>query len=218
MLKFTLTLPIRTAVIQTASLQVTNEKTAYRQLEECAAAYRTQYGQISVGNVEGIKVGRRLFRALGIDPTKRRPSSEALLNRALKQKPLYSINSLVDVANWCALDFLLPNGAYDLKKIIGPVVLRKGLANESYTGLNNRDVNLFGRYCLVDDKGPFGSPITDSRRTSIDENTTQSLFIIFSPEDYDLNLLSKYADIMAERITNVCGGTTIKINIVDGKI
>src|SRR5207247_2419780 len=42
---------------------------------------------------------RKLYRKFGTDPTRTRPSSEALLRRVKKGEPLPRINSLVDVAN-----------------------------------------------------------------------------------------------------------------------
>ena len=51
---------------------------------------------------------RGMFRRTGLDPTKRRPSSEALLRRVRKGEALPRINSLVDVCNWCSLEFQLP--------------------------------------------------------------------------------------------------------------
>ena len=55
---------------------------------------------------------RAMYRRTGLDPTKRRPSSEALLRRVRKGEPLPRINSLVDVCNWCSLEFQLPYGLY----------------------------------------------------------------------------------------------------------
>ncbi len=61
---------------------------------------------------------RAMYRRVGLDPTKRRPSSEALLRRVRKGEPLPRINSLVDVCNWCSLEFQLPYGLY--QSLAGP--------------------------------------------------------------------------------------------------
>ena len=53
---------------------------------------------------------RTMYRRVGIDPTKRRPSSEALLRRIRKGDALPRINSMVDVCNWCSLECQLPYG------------------------------------------------------------------------------------------------------------
>ena len=48
-----------------------------------------------------IDATREMYKRVGIDPTKRRPSSEALLRRVRRGDPFPRINSLVDVCNWC---------------------------------------------------------------------------------------------------------------------
>ena len=53
---------------------------------------------------------RTMYKRVGLDPTKTRPSSEALLRRVRKGDPLPRINSMVDVCNWCSLEFQLPYG------------------------------------------------------------------------------------------------------------
>ena len=64
---------------------------------------------------------RTMYKRVGLDPTKTRPSSEALLRRVRKGDELPRINSLVDIINWCSLESQLPFGLYDLSKIVGPV-------------------------------------------------------------------------------------------------
>jgi DNA/RNA-binding domain of Phe-tRNA-synthetase-like protein len=49
---------------------------------------------------------RAMYKRVGLDPTKTRPSSEALLRRVRRRLP--RINSMVDVCNWCSLEFQLP--------------------------------------------------------------------------------------------------------------
>ena len=51
---------------------------------------------------------RTMYKRVGIDPTKTRPSSEALLRRVRKGESLPRINSMVDVCNWCSFEFQLP--------------------------------------------------------------------------------------------------------------
>ena len=48
---------------------------------------------------------RAMYRRFGVDPTKTRPSSEALLRRIRKGEPLPRINNAVDICNWCSLEF-----------------------------------------------------------------------------------------------------------------
>jgi DNA/RNA-binding domain of Phe-tRNA-synthetase-like protein len=212
-------LPMRIAVIQARGVRVSGDSTAYNALTACAQKYFDAYarhGQDSPGDVPGVQVARDLFRAVRVDPTKTRPSSEALLRRALKGKSLYKINSLVDVGNWCSLDFLLPLGLYDGEKIEGTIVIRVGGSGEKYDGIGNRTINVDGRYVLGDDLGPFGSPVADSLRTAITESTRQALMILLAPANYDREQLSNHAETAARRIRDICGGSTEDIRIISG--
>src|ERR671915_106475 len=95
---------------------------------------------------EEIAAVRTMFKRVGIDPTKRRPSSEALLRRVRKGEGLPRINSMVDVCNWCSLEFQLPYGLYDLAQVQGEAIdLRLGRDGECYAGIRKDEVHVSGR-------------------------------------------------------------------------
>ncbi|MEL6821236.1 MAG: phenylalanine--tRNA ligase beta subunit-related protein, partial [Calditrichota bacterium] len=106
-------LSVRIAATELDNLIVRETQQAYQELIRLGDNYSDRYTGSSISEIPGVEHARRFFRAIGIEPTRRRPSSEALLNRALKNKGFYSVNELVDVGNWCSLDFLLPIGIYD---------------------------------------------------------------------------------------------------------
>ena len=114
-----------------------------------------------------IATARAMYRAIGQDPTRNRPSSEALYRRLKKGLGLPRVNALVDTLNVCSVTLLLPFGCYDADRIEGDVVCRVGQEGEGYEGVGNRHVNVGGRYTVADDRGPFGNPSMDSKRTSI---------------------------------------------------
>jgi len=140
-----------------------------------------RYGQAGPAATEGLQPARELYRAFGIDPTRTRPSSEALLRRVLKREPLPQINSAVDLCNVLSLSFLLPIGLYDAGAIEAPVELRAGLAGEAYVGIGKPEVHLGGRPVLADRRGAFGNPTSDSARTSVGVATTALWMVIFGP-------------------------------------
>jgi DNA/RNA-binding domain of Phe-tRNA-synthetase-like protein len=132
---------------------------------------------------------RALYRRFGLDPTRHRPSSEALLRRVLQGKGLPRVNSLVDVANVVSLRLQVPVGLYDLARVEGPLTLRLGLPGESYAGIRKEVVNVEGRLCVSDSLGPCGNPSADSARTMITTDTAQAAWIFFLPvRDRDLRL------------------------------
>ena len=124
---------------------------------------------------------RTLFKRVGLDPTKTRPSSEALLRRIRRGDALPRINTLVDVINWCSLESQLPFGLYDADRIRGGVTLRLGAPGESYAGIRKDDVHVGGRLTLADADGPFGNPTSDSARTMVTVDTTRALVVVFAP-------------------------------------
>src|SRR6266550_5245290 len=134
------------------------------------------------GEVGAVARARELYRRFGLDPTRVRPSSEALLRRLKKGEPLPRINSLVDVANALSIQLQVPVGLYDLGKVHGDeLVVRLGAEGESYTGIGKERVNVAGRICVADAAGPCGNPSSDSARTMITTDTERAAWIYFLP-------------------------------------
>ena len=154
---------------------------------------------------EEVTAVRTMYKRVGIDPTKRRPSSEALLRRVRKGEGLPRINSMVDVCNWCSLEFQLPYGLYDAAHIEGEVVLRIGREGESYAGIRKDDVHVGGRIALADSRGPFGNPTSDSARTMVTPATTRALVVIFAPYEIDPHRLDHVVQTTAERMAEFTG-------------
>jgi DNA/RNA-binding domain of Phe-tRNA-synthetase-like protein len=148
---------------------------------------------------------RTMYKRVGLDPTKTRPSSEALLRRVRKGDTLPRINSMVDVCNWCSLEFQLPYGLYDADKIDGDVELRLGTAGESYAGIRKDDVHVDGRITLADRTGPFGNPTSDSARTMVTTATTRALLVVFAPRDVDERRLAQVLDATSARMVEFTG-------------
>ena len=154
---------------------------------------------------EDVAAVRTMYKRVGIDPTKRRPSSEALLRRVRKGDALPRINSMVDVCNWCSLEFQLPYGLYDAAHIDGDVVLRLGREGESYPGIRKDDVDVGGRITLADNLGPFGNPTSDSARTMVTPATTRALVVVFAPRELDGRRIAEVVDVTARRMEEFCG-------------
>lgn len=137
---------------------------------------------VRTGDVGDTAPARALYRQFGIDPTRMRPSSEALLRRLKKGEALPRINSLVDVANAVSVQLQVPVGLYDLGKVKGEeLVVRLGKEGESYTGIGKERVNVAGRICVADAEGPIGNPTSDSARTMITTDTERAAWIYFLP-------------------------------------
>ncbi len=139
---------------------------------------REKYDLKTLKDVPIIRAYRDFMWRIGIDPTKVRPSSEALLRRALRGS-LPSINSLVDLGNAISLKYLVPIGIYDLDEVAGQMTLRKAKEGETFLPIGRGEVKLKGNeIVLADEEGPMHLfPYRDSRRTMVTSKTKNALVV-----------------------------------------
>jgi DNA/RNA-binding domain of Phe-tRNA-synthetase-like protein len=152
---------------------------------------------------------RTMYKRVGIDPTKTRPSSEALLRRVRRGEPLPRVNAAVDVCNWCSVETQVPYGLYDLDRVEGDVVLRLGTAGEEYAGIRKEVVHLAGRLALADGVGPFGNPTSDSARTMVTTASTRVVFVMFVPGELPARVADDALALTAERAARFVGGAIV---------
>jgi DNA/RNA-binding domain of Phe-tRNA-synthetase-like protein len=155
-------------------------------LNSLAAESAEKYKDQPLGEISTVKRIRAIFHRAGLDPTRYRPSSESLLRRAVRGKGLYFINSVVDLVNYFSLKMLWPMGLFDADKLKPPITWRVGQEGETYTGIGRDRLNLAHFPLLVDQEGPFGSPISDSMRTRVTEDCKRILWITFAPQGTDI--------------------------------
>lgn len=167
-------IPIEVVALELYELEVTPPRDDFElEVKRASQAVRS-------GEVGGVERARALYRQFGTDPTRTRPSSEALLRRMKKGEPLPRINSLVDVANALSVQLQVPVGLYDLGKVKGEeLVIRLGAAGEGYEGIGKKRVSVGGRICVADAEGPCGNPSADSARTAITVATEDAAWIYF---------------------------------------
>ena len=164
---------------------------------------------------EPVRGVRKIFRDWGVDPSKYRPSSEALLRRVIKGHGFPRISNIVDTGNLSAIETCWPFGCYDRSKLSGPIQVRLGRTGEEYDGIGRGVIRLEGRPVFADAYGPFGSPISDSSRTMISESTAQLLAVVCAPPDSPDEVFVEGVSKFAERLVLWCGGITIQNRIVN---
>jgi len=124
---------------------------------------------------------RGLFREAGTDPTRYRPSSEALARRALKGSGLPAIHPLVDLNNLLSLHLMVPCCVVDPTSLQPPFVLRQGRPGESMLSFRG-PFNLEGKPVLEDRAGPFGTPITDAERVRVNAGIGETWLVVYGVE------------------------------------
>lgn len=132
----------------------------------------------------GFAFSRRLYKSFRVDPTKHRPSSEALWRRLRDRNDFPAVNPLVDLTNLLSLKFQVCYGLYDLERLHGPVQITLGDALDQYQGIRKETLNFAGKIVLRDDLGAFGNPSADSQRASVQPSSIDVLQVLFfHPDD-----------------------------------
>lgn len=163
--------------------------------------------RVATGLEQAMAATRAMYKRCGIDPTKTRPSSEALLRRIRKGDPLPRVNGLVDIINWCSAETQISFGLYDLAKVTPPITLRLGGSGEGYDGIRKDRVNVEGRLTLADADGPFGNPTSDSARTMTTPETRDVLVVLYVPADMSRADGDHAVDLTRRRLAAYAGGT-----------
>ncbi|MBG9772978.1 B3/4 domain-containing protein [Brevibacillus laterosporus] len=178
---------------------------------------RIEHSLETMKNIPNLSYWRAGFKALGIDPSRYRPSSEALLRRILQGNPFHWVNSAVDINNFLSIMHFLPFGLYDVHKLQLPIRCQLGTENDVYSALNGRDVTMNGKIILADGNGAFGSLIVDSLRTSVSTDSTELLQIIFIPPNVSPNEQEKIIGSSARMMIEINGGEVVESAIVSTK-
>ncbi|MCR4993872.1 MAG: hypothetical protein K6A32_00580 [Bacteroidales bacterium] len=167
--------------------------------------YRARYTVDSIKTMPSIEATRTAYRRCGKDPSRYRPSGEALVRRTLKGNDLYQVNTVVDLINLASIAYGYSIGGFDASKIQGDALcLGIGREGEPYEGIGRGPLNIAGLPVYRDACGGIGTPTSDHERTKLDLQSTRLLAIV---NGYDGNsgnvqacarfiqeLVRKYAD------------------------
>lgn len=166
-------------------------------IEQEAKLISTQHKELP--KLDTIQSARAAYKALGKDPSRYRPSAEALLRRIISGKELYSVNNVVNLINLISFKSGFSIGGYDLDSIKGDISLTKGLSDDIYEGLGRGLLNIENLPVLRDELAAFGCPTSDSERTGISIETKRCLWVFF---DFGSDrLLEQHLDESAELLT-----------------
>lgn len=176
----------------------------WRRIDEYTALYRAKYTTDSIKEMPAIQATRQAYKQCGKDPSRYRPSSEALCRRLLRGIPLYQIDTLVDLINLASIHSGHSIGGFDRDRIQGDTLtLGIGRAGEPYEGIGRGPLNIEGMPVYRDSAGGIGTPTSDHERTKLTLGTKHLLTIMNSysgPEgleekvDFLVGLLKEYAE------------------------
>ena len=175
----------------------------WQEIDGYIQLYKQKYTIDSIKEMKSIQATRTAYKKCGKDPSRYRPSSEALCRRILQGKELYQIDTLVDLINLASINSGHSIGGFDYDKIEGDsLVLGIGKAGEPYEGIGRGYLNIEGMPVYRDAVGGIGTPTSDNERTKMVLGTSRILAIMnaYSGSEglqqdvaFMVNLLEKYA-------------------------
>ncbi len=151
----------------------------WTEIADLTAKYASTLTTESLKSNSTISATRRVYRLCGKDPSRYRPSSEALARRAIQGKSLYSVNTIVDLTNLVSMASGYSIGAFDRDRIVGDTLtLGIGTKDEPYEGIGRGPVNIEGLPVYRDAAGGIGTPTTDHERTKTSLHTKRLVVLI----------------------------------------
>ena len=176
------------------SAKVKNSQYSEALWQEIAALgedFKAKYTSEDIKLISGIEATRKIYRLCGKDPSRYRPSSEALIRRILKGKELYKVDTLVDLINLASMKYGYSIGGFDADKFEGDTLtLGVGRAGEPYEGIGRGMINIEGLPVYRDAIGGVGTPTSDHERTKMHLDTTNVLIIINGYDGDHTNVLA----------------------------
>ncbi len=169
------------AAVEAAITNTPSDGRLWQEIDARVEAYRAAYTVDSIKDMPAIKATRAAYKALGKDPSRYRPSSEALCRRVLRGMDLYRVNTAVDLINLVSMETGYSIGGFDADKIAGTsLVLGIGDEGEPYEGIGRGTLNIGHLPVYRDSIGGIGTPTSDNERTKIDLATHHLLIIVNS--------------------------------------
>ena len=162
-----------------------------------------------------IKSYRKLLWSFNIDPTKTRPSSEALIRRVIRGRSIPRINSIVDIGNLVSLETLIPIGLYDFDKIKTPLTITLTKGGEEFEPIGGRKIKLRpGIPVIKDSQGTIVHiyPHRDSTKTMVTDDTKTLLIIAAGAPGIPTKNLAQAVNMIIDLIKSFNLRATIQVS------
>jgi DNA/RNA-binding domain of Phe-tRNA-synthetase-like protein len=176
---------------------------------EALQRFRFTLSLETLKDVPALRAYRDFFWRVGIDPTKTRPASEALLRRVLQGKDIPRVNTLVDAYNIASMETHVPLAVFDAAKVQGDMVMRMAVAGEKFHGIGmTAEETLTGKEVVVQDDRMLIAiyPYRDADFSKVMTETTDVSIMVCGVPGIELSRLDEARKLSANYITRFCGG------------
>lgn len=177
--------PIRQAcpdlTLSVIACEVKNSETTsilWQEIEEEMIKISSTFTLENIKMRPEISATRQVYRKLGKDPNRYRPSAEALCRRICKGVGIQPVSTLVDIINLISIRSGFSIGGFDAEKIQGDLRLEVGTASDIFQAIGRGILNVEGLPLFKDAAGGIGTPTSDNERTKLTMETRRLLMII----------------------------------------
>jgi DNA/RNA-binding domain of Phe-tRNA-synthetase-like protein len=153
---------------------------------------------------------RDFFWRVGVDPTKTRPASEALIRRVLRDRPIPRINTFVDAYNLASIETAIPLAAFDIDGLSGCLLMREAEEGEEFLGIGmEKPVVLVGGEPVIEDGEKLVAiyPYRDAEACKITMATKDVYLLVCGVPNVDEDTLAEAGRVAVEWAIRFCGGS-----------
>jgi len=180
------------------------EKSVYEEV-------RAKYDIETLKDNSTVRAYRDFYWKLDIDPTKTRPSGEALLRRTLHGNELPRISTVVDAYNLASMKTIIPISGFDKDRLNLPLQVRFAKNGEAFTGIGmNKPMTLTDTILVLADEKQVLCiyPHRDSDHTKITEHTQNVVIVGYGTPKITKEQLKDAVETTLAYIKHVSGGET----------
>jgi DNA/RNA-binding domain of Phe-tRNA-synthetase-like protein len=177
---------------------------------------RAKYNLETLKDNSTVRAYRDFYWKLDIDPTKTRPSGEALLRRVLRGEDLPCISTVVDAYNLASMKTIISISGFDRDRLIPPFHVRFANNGETFTGIGMGKPLILADNMLVlaDERQVLCIyPYRDADCTKITEQTKNIVIIGYGAPGIERNQLTGAVETALSYIKAVSGGEIQTIRV-----
>ncbi len=207
---------IQLGIIQCEVKNSASNSELWKEIDQEIASIFTKLTLEEINKRPEIEATRKIYKKLGKDPNRYRPSAEALCRRILREIPIYKVNTLVDIINFVSIRSGFSIGGFDFSKIEGNILLDVGNEQDEFEAIGRGMLNVKGLPIFRDELGGIGTPTSDNERTKITAETNQLLIVI---NNYSENIgLQKTIDHALYLLENYANMTFCHVEIIESTL
>jgi DNA/RNA-binding domain of Phe-tRNA-synthetase-like protein len=190
------------------------EKSVYEEV-------RAKYDIETLKDNPTVRAYRDFYWRLGIDPTKTRPSGEALLRRILHGDELPCISTAVDAYNLASMKTMVPISGFDMNRLDPPFQVRFAKSGEAFTGIGmSKPMALTERMLVLADRKQVLCvyPYRDSDQTKIAVQTRNALIVGYGTPGISEEKLTEAVEAALAYIGQVSGGKAGTVRVFSSTV